>query len=569
MSGLTNVDKNAKITALYKAAQSANSQLGALAPYLTADFRESFLLADGDDITEKLTNSLANSVLSILPYIRTYGTYSNDNKLGGTLDANYYCNMQKWNTSRNQSYWRARYTLTGGKDGSKGIYISGDDMLMVGQKFDTSKQITLSVDVKPTVDAWIAIGVACGDDSDTSYEANNPGVYFRVSHEESKDSSENESSIAQAANTIQVYTINADKKEQWRKSIKLDEKLFNDDGYINITITYSGNGTVSDPFSAKVYSGDELLGVVTDINNLHFAEGAKQISLSNHSYLTSFIDNLVISDESGVLLSDAFENGKYDNDYVVYYPETEYNGFTNVSYYNSLYRSVVQLLGKKISYKVPENFSAYVCDNYLAVEWDYAGIGESGFEIQRSADGKNWEAIWRTQAGTRSAIIPLYGEDGQAYSYRISPITVENKTTKFTESVKAAKGEGEKDGYFASYTTSDGRKETFEVIGNGVYRSSDVNEVANEDTGLWIEKYVKKTDSKADIKNVAYTDIMGDAGDIGGDGDVTTDPENPSTGDLSVKTSKTEKLILGIAGGVILLALAGIAIFGVKLKKKA
>lgn len=43
--------------------------------------------------------------------------------------------MTKWNTTRGQSFWRARYTANGGKGGSQGIFIQADDMLLVGKTF--------------------------------------------------------------------------------------------------------------------------------------------------------------------------------------------------------------------------------------------------------------------------------------------------------------------------------------------------------------------------------------------------------------------------------------------------
>lgn len=78
-------DPKGALSWLDKAAQAANSQLSALAPYWVPDFREDFLTANGDNISDKLKNSLTNSVLSILPYIRTYGSYENDGGLGGIL----------------------------------------------------------------------------------------------------------------------------------------------------------------------------------------------------------------------------------------------------------------------------------------------------------------------------------------------------------------------------------------------------------------------------------------------------------------------------------------------------
>lgn len=557
-------DPKGALSYLEKAAQAANSQLSALASYWIPDFREDFLTAEGDSISEKLKNSTLNSVLSILPYIRTYGSYVNDGGLGGDTGVQYFSNMQKWNTTRKQSFWRARYTLDGGKDGTQGIFIQADDMLMVGRTFDITKKHTLSCDVKPAADGFCGLGISCMDDSDPTYGNANPGVYFRVSHKRSADSAKKETTVIQAENTVQIYTVNADKTEKWRKSFRLTDDMFDADGYVSVSIEYSGTGTYTDPLSVVVKAAGKVIGTI-DIKDLKLDEGFTDryvcvYGSGSYSTVNNCFDNLSVADTDGkIVFSDTFENGKYDYDPVVYYPETESNGYTNQTYFAELKKNAEALLGKKISYAVPTGFGAYICDSYLACEWDYSGVGESGFEIQRSTDGESWEPMWRVKAGSRFALIPLYGADASKYFYRISPVTADNKVTKFTDAVKAVKGEGESDGFLASYTTSDGRRETYEIIGNGVFRTSDVNEIEGENTGLWVERYVKKTPTKADITNPA--------GNPSPDGDDTSGTDAPGRDDVHGKKN-TEKLILALCGGVIIAALAGITVFAVRLKKK-
>ena len=556
-------DPKGALSWLDKAAQAANSQLSALAPYWVPDFREDFLTAKGDDISDKLKNSLTNSVLSILPYIRTYGSYENDGGLGGDIKVPYFSNMTKWNTTRGQSFWRARYTANGGKGGSQGIFIQADDMLLVGKTFDITKTHTVSCDVKPATDGFCGIGISCKDDSSGGA---NPGVCFRVSHKRSADSAAKENTVIQAENTIQVYTTNGEGTEKWRKAFRLSDDMFDADGYVSVSIEYSGKGTLTDPLVAKVSAGGKELGSVS-IKDMRLDEGFTEryvcvYGSGSYSTVNNCFDNLSVADSDGkIIFSDTFENGKNDYDNVVYYPETNSNGYTNASYFAELKKNAEALLGKKIKYAVPTAFSAYICDSYLACDWEYSGVGESGFEIQRSTDGENWEPLWRVKAGSRSALIPLYGADAAKYSYRISPITADNKLTKFTDAVKPAKGEGEKDGFLASYTTADGRHETYEVIGNGVFRTSDVNEIESENTGMWTERYVKKTPTKADIKNPAGNPSP----DSNGDSTSGTD-----TSDVTDKPARKngEKLILALSGAVILAALAGITVFAVRLKKK-
>ena len=94
-----------------------------------------------------------------------------------------------------------------------------------------------------------------------------------------------------------------------------------------------------------------------------------------------------------------------------------------------------------------------------------------------------------------------------------------------------------------------------------MFRTSDVNEIESENTGMWIERYVKKTSTKADIKNPAGNPSP----DNNGDSTSGTD-----TSDVIDKPAKknSEKLILALSGAVILAALAGITVFAVRLKKK-
>ncbi len=550
-----------------KGAQAAHSQMGALAGYWTPDFRELFLTSTGNTVAEKAETAMRNSVLSILPYIRTYGTYENDNALGGTLKANYFENMYKYNTSRGQSIWRARFTMDKGKDGSKGIFMEYASNLVLRQPLDSAKTYTVSIDLNPSIDSYNGIAFACGDDDDNTYNVLNPGIYFRVSHKESADSAAIQSSPAQPANTIQIYTVDQAKKQTWRSVIALKEEYFDEDGYISLTIEFAGNGTREYPFKATVYSGETKLGTV-NVKASAMASDCGNLMLFGAETGVNYFDNLILSDENGtVLLSDSFESGKHDYEFLTYTfggakgdwsNEITTGDMTNPKYYDEMESLAKRLLGSAFSYKVPENFASYVCDGLLVCEWDYNGVGESGFEIQRSKDGSKWESYWRSMAGTRAAIIPLFTDDADQYQYRISPVTSKNETEKFTDPVKASLGKGAEGNYLASYTDKNGKIQTVEVVGNGVFRTCDIKEIAEEDNNNWIDRYVKRTTYNENITNVKPTS----SGDNGEGSD--TDDNKPQGG----KKIGSEKLLLAAAGAVIVAAIAGIAAFAVKIFRK-
>ncbi|MBO4769954.1 MAG: hypothetical protein J5563_04150 [Clostridia bacterium] len=546
------------------AAQAAHSQMGALSGYWTPDFRELFLISDGNTVAEKAETALRNSVLSILPYIRTYGTYENDNSLGGTLSANYFENMYKYNTSRGQTIWRARFTMEGGKNGSRGIFMEYCSNLVLRQPLDPGKSYSVSVDLNPSVNSYNGVAIACGDDDDNTYNAANPGVYFRISHKTTSDAAEKLNSFAQPANTIQIYTVDGRKSQQWRKAVKLDENLFDADGYINIRIVFSGNGTKDYPLNAEIFSGESRLGTFS-LSTTSMSPGFANIALFGSENGFNRFDNLILSDGNGnVILSDGFENGKYDYEFLTYSfggakadwsNEVRTDGVTNPSYYEQMEGYVLRLLGKKISYKTPKNFAIYECDGLLACEWDYSGTGESGFEIQRKTENGEWQPYWRTMAGMRSAVIPLFESDNAEYYYRISPVTSGNETTNFTSPVQAKSGNGASEDYIASYTDKNGNVQTLEVVGNGVYRSSDVKEIPEENNGLWIDRYVKKAAGSSLIVNEKRSVPIS--------GDETTDEPQPP------EKKKTETAVLIAGGAAIAAAVTGIAVSTSKIIRKS
>lgn len=558
---------NELVNYMAKGAQAAHSQMGALSGYWTPDFRELFLTSEGKTVAEKAEAAMRNSVLSILPYIRTYGTYENDNALGGTLKANYFENMYKYNTSRGQSIWRARFTMDKGKDGSKGIFMEYCSNLILRQPLDPSKTYTVSIDLNPSVDSYNGIAFACSDDADNTYGAANPGIYLRVSHKESADSAAIVSSPVQAGNTIQVYTIDRSQKQTWRSMIPLKDEYFDEDGYISLTIEFTGNGTREYPFEATVYNREKKIGTI-DVKSSAMPSNCGNLALFGAETGVNYFDNLILADENGtVLLSDSFESGKYDYEFLTYTfggakgdwsDEITTGDMTNHKYYDEMERFAKQLLGSAFSYKIPENFAAYVCDGLLVCEWDYNGVGESGFEIQRSKDGVKWESYWRSMAGTRAAIIPLFTNDAAEYQYRISPVTSKNETDKFTDSVKASLGKGAEGNYLASYTDKNGKVQTVEVVGNGVFRTCDIKEIDEENNNNWIDRYVKRTSYNEVITNEKPTSSGNN-----GEGDESDTNNKPHGHKIN-----SEKILLAAAGAMIVAAVAGITAFAVKIFRK-
>ncbi|MBE5786840.1 MAG: hypothetical protein E7324_04785 [Clostridiales bacterium] len=495
------------------AAQNAHGQLGALAGYWTPDFRECYLTAPGESMLEKSRYVLEKSLLSMLPYIRTYGTYANDNALGGGLPANYFENHYKYNTSRGHLFFRSRFAEGEGKRGTDGIVMCNENELVLRQPLNPAQTYQVSVDLRPGLNTVCGVGLACGDDEDTAYQVKNPGVYFRVSHLESADSARNMSSTVQKALAVEVRSVNQFKAESWLKTLNLTEDMFDEDGYVHFSIRFSGNGTLAYPLQAEVFAGGVSLGKI--IVKSGTMQGDGNIVLFNSGCDYSYFDNLLLEDAQGhPLLSDTFESGKYDYELLTYTnergrrdwaSEAARDGLTNQKYFDAIYKNAVRLLGQDILHAQPEKFALYRCDSLLCAQWEYAGTGESGFEIQRSLDGKTWHTYWRTMAGSRSAVIPLFaGEAEKEYLYRISPVTAQNDTPCFTAAISAGPGHGQTEEYLASYTDPDGRRQTVEIVGNAPLRSADLNPIPRDKKQPWVSRYNEKTESKTDIVNLPW-----------------------------------------------------------------
>jgi hypothetical protein len=134
-------------------------------------------------------------------------------------------------------------------------------------------------------------------------------------------------------------------------------------------------------------------------------------------------------------------------------------------------------------------------------------------------------------------------------------VTSGNETTNFTSPVQAESGNGDSGDYIASYTDKNGNVQTLEVIGNGIYRSSDVKEIPEENNGLWIDRYVKKAAGSSLIVNEKRSVPIS--------GDETTDEPQPP------EKKKTETAVLIAGGAAIAAAVTGIAVSTSKIIRKS
>lgn len=461
--------------------------------YWTPDFRELVYTTEGSTLKERLYTIIGNVTTSVMPYIRTYGSYHNDNGLGGTLKAEYSENHQKYlSMSSPASQGRSRYAFGQGKDGSDAILMQQTNKLMMLQPLSENVAYSVAVSLKIADDSSAGIGIACGNDLSSD---NNPGIYIRVSQGESEDYSKKVQRASQKPYKIVVSTVSTAGAGGTIASFDYDPSLIGEDGYLDIKVAFSGIGSATNPLNAVITSGGKEIGKFEVKYGLD--SECKYVGLiSDYLNAVNYFDNLIVSNETEgkVLFSDSFDTGKFDYDFLTYIPSTDKYKNSDVLDKMALYLEAAG--NSNVINKAPENVSAYVCDSLLAVKWDYTGKGEAGFEIQRSADGETWERYWRCLAGSNNAIIPLFNDSAADYKYRVAPISSSGTASKYSEDVTPSKGKGQSGDVLGSFKTDSG-EEKIVAIGSGVYLESSGSDLSDASVpkDSYAARLLKKTES--------------------------------------------------------------------------
>ena len=450
--------KNGSLDALSESAEFAYNCARATAPYYMPDFREAVFFAEGGTTEEKFKTIILECIDIMRPYIREYGSYTNDNLLGGEAKVSYAENAAvKYSSVENNSN-RARYAFRAGKDGTDGIWMQSENLLVAKTAIDPSKTHVLSADLKPDLDRWAGLAIVCGDNSGES-DTGNQGVYLRVTGK----ISDGAKALPLSGNTKEysVTVVVRDRYGALKQTALLDLKAedFDQDGYINIRVEYKGDATEGNALSASVYCGERNVGSFTVVDGLE--KGEKYVGLESPGAYVTFFDNLKLENvtDKTVVFSDSFEQGKVDNDLLTYKPGQNHAILDK-------FAEIEAVLNRQLSVALgtPKEVEVFVAGNLLTILWQDKSKGHSGYEIQRSPDGVNWETYWRTTPSQSSAIIPLYGGYASRYTYRVGPVASMNTVTRFSDPVKSKEAQTNSNGYPA-FKTASGK--SFEVAAQG------------------------------------------------------------------------------------------------------
>lgn len=479
-------------------------------PYWTPDFREAFYMAEGKTFAERYDYIVTQASNAIIPYIRTYGNYQNDNLLGGKATVEYSEKFLNDNFYTDVSYkiGRSKYAFGCGKDGSDAILMQQKNQLIIKEKLNHSTAYSMAVDLKIADDSYSGLGLFCGDDSS---ETDNPGVYLRVTQNRSDDYKKN-GAVTQSPYTVNAYYYHSSGANTKMASFDYSPDLV-DDGFVNLKVVFGGQGTIENPLNVDVYIGNEKIGDFA-ITRGFGADAVYTSLITTYTNAANYFDNLILKNEKKdeIILSDSFDTGKFDGDYLTYTPYSTTN--TNVSILDKIALILSDMDKSTVLAATPKNVTASICDSLLVMKWDYSGKGESGFEIQRSIDGENWQRMWRTLPGNKYAIIPLYENDADNYMYRVSPIASSNSANKFCEAITPNKGNGKDGNYYAEFE-SNGKKYKVIAIGSGFYLdghgSNCTEEVSQE---FYSKRFAIKTNSfdarldnpKMTAKNTTFND---------------------------------------------------------------
>ena len=527
----------------------------AIVPYYTYDFREAVYLAEGSTVQEKILRLYSTAAQAIMPYVRTYGNYTNDNILGGTLRANYHEKLHSQNTVNGFSMYRSRYAFEKGKGGSDGIVMMQLNYLQIRQALAAEKTYTLSADIRPEGDGWGGLAIAMADDVGEKQPA---CLQLRLTTDVSEAAASGLSGRWQKPYTVVAYLVNEAGGGRVRE-FSFDSSLAGEDGYVNLAVTFSGNGTAENPLSAAIKCGGTEIGRVTLDTGLS-ADCRYTALISSTEGAVNYYDNLILKDETAgeILLSDAFETGRYDFDLLTYDPELCLlgDGINNQDILDSLALMVSKSGNTSVLFTKPKNVEAHLCDSLLTVTWDYAGKGEAGFEIQRSLDGKTWERYWRTMPGMDYAVIPVYDEYAALYQYRVSPVTSTNTATQLSEPVKASLGKGQEGDVLASFENAAGETKKVVSLGTAVILEGSGSEVTVGGQ-FYGSAYFKMTSTKAVLTNPRL--------------DKTAQTPGPSQTETPL-TGRRTGLLAAAAVAVVLstlsLGMGGLAAYKVRRKKR-
>ena len=444
--------------ALSNSAEFAYNCMRATVPYYVPDFREAVFYAEGTTLSDKFKTILFDCIDAMRPYIRDYGSYSNDNRLGGTKNVTYAENTAVVSSSVENNSNRARYAFRAGKDGGDAIWMQSENLMVAKTSFDLSHQYAVSADLKPELDRWAGIAIACGDNSGEN-QRGNPGVYLRVTGKVSDQAKK----LPQSGN-LKEYSVTILVRDQigaLKQNALLDLKAddFDADGYVNIRVEYKGDATDGNALTGSVFCGERSIGGFTVASGLD--KGGKYLGLEAPVACATFFDNLKVEDmtQNAVVFSDSFEQGRVDNDLVTYKP-----GLNNAIL--DRFAEIEALLNRELAVAlgVPGDTEVFDNGSLLTVLWNDKSKGESGYEIERSTDGKTWETYWRTAPNTSWAIIPLYGNYAGRFSYRVAPVSSTNTVTKFSDPVKSQAAQNNSAGY-PEFTSAGGVKHTVKSQG--------------------------------------------------------------------------------------------------------
>lgn len=400
-----------------------------IVPYYTEDYKDVYENAPGNNDEEKNNYIFALAAKMALPYIRTYGTYTNDNANGGTGNAGYYENDTKYNTGiKGTNVFRARYAFSEGVNGSDAIIMQEDNELaMLNATSDGS------VEVKIKLADNSQAGLVIKSENETSTSATS-GLYIYVSGGNSDEVSANKIlKNTYPAYKLKVYEIDANgirKNENWHDISASD---FDADGYLTLKAQYTGAGTENSPLNCNVFVNniEKAQATVTGLSDKNTC-----VTLINAITSVAYFDDVIFrNSQNEIVFSDSFENGKFDNDLVTYNISKAYNNNSwsdsvvdNVGMVHYLNDMITTYSSETVSLSTPTITNYNLTNNNLTISWIYSGTGENGFEIQRSNDQTNWETYWRTAPDKNSAIIPV-GDEANEYFYRVSPVSSDNKAS--------------------------------------------------------------------------------------------------------------------------------------------
>ena len=459
-----------------------------MVPYATESFHTLYALA-GSNKMAKLKYIADLGCAMVLPYIRTYGTYQNDNALGGSESADYYESFTRYNTNDGMNVFRSRFAFGEGKDKSKAILMQGYNSLTVRNgTTDLRKIYSFSAELKPLTDSGAELGVMCRQDD----QGENPGMYFRVTRDVS-DAVKASASMNDKIKpySLLVYGVSDQGVSSILKEITLSESDFDNDGFLSLRVDYTGLGTSQSPLTANVYiNGTRRFEISFKLLNSTGAVLDCYPSLNTPNAMGAYFDNIILKNisDNSTILSDSFETGKYDYDYLVYDPSL--NLKQNVTMTNSDILNLLDDFRNKLDIKEsvfnaqPEIKEIRYDGESLIIDWIYGGSGEYGFEIQKSSDnGRTWKSYWRTAPDDFSAIIPVSSLDTQAL-YRVCAVTENNSVVKPSQSQKYLYNNGLIPG--AAYSFEDSNKPGLDACGNYPLSVSDPAKslVTTEETGV-------------------------------------------------------------------------------------